>query len=291
MALDTSGEGMNTKCERPHRARLRDEGPNRNSFHCIFGPHAELFTRLCLVTLAVVAVSGCGTYKEELESAKQQIQLLTQETQSLKNNFARLEEEKNKLNEEMKILTEKDKVLRDQVAALEKAKASLAGELDTANKKMEATQREFESLKKQKKDLESEVEKLKKTPPPPPPLPKESERPSTGAPAISTPPQSVSSPQQTMSPCDALIQYMKKCQAIIRQFKAEERTQKLTQVKQEFAPRMQGAPEKALKAAENWVEEVIRVWDDPREDSAFIILSNKDVVLKSCNKTPEEAGF
>ncbi len=244
-----------------------------------------LAARLSLVCLAVIVMSGCGKQKQELENAKQQIDRLNAETKSLTESFANLGKEKARLQESMKLLSEKNDALEREVAALKRAKASVEKENATLKAGNEEARKELESLKKERDDLKRELETLKKS--------------AAASPAVSAQPeqkvtaaeQSAAKPPQATSPCAAVIHYMKKCEAIVRQYKGKERAKLLEQAKQESSPQMRGAPEKAIAAADRWVKEVARMWDKPREDSAFILLSNKDIVLKACHITPEQAGF
>jgi hypothetical protein len=255
------------------------------------GSRGVLFTRLGIVIIAVIALSGCGKLQQDLDTAKKQIETLTVETKGMAEKLAKLGEDRTRLNDEMKLLTEKNEVLRSQVAALEKAKAAVATELDTVKKSNEEALAEVESLKRQKADLTTEMETLKKLAAPPSAMPLEPKERVQETAALPDAEKGAPPAHAALTPCNALLQYMKESQAIVRRYKGEERSTRLGQLKHRLAQQMSEAPEKAVKAAENWVAEVIRVWDDPRDDSAFILLSNKGAVLEACHMTPEEAGF
>jgi|WetSurSiteA1Bulk_404760.scaffolds.fasta_scaffold174566_2 hypothetical protein len=94
-----------------------------------------------------------------------------------------------------------------------------------------------------------------------------------------------------LSPCDAVIAFMKASEAVVRQHKGQERTIALEQVKQQFAPKMKGAPEKATKAAENWVKQGSKFWDQSGGDGLFGLLQLRNNVLEACGKSPDAAGF
>lgn len=268
-----------------------DNGSFRRFRLLTFGNNRVPVMRLCIVVLAVVSLAGCGKFQEQLDTAKRQIEQLHAETKSLSERLAGLDQEKTRLSEQTKLLAEKNEVLRNQVAALEKAKTSLEKDLEAARKSNQATAAELQSVKTQKADLEREVEALKKSAGAAPALPAEPKEQASGAAMQAAPDKGASPAHAKASPCDALLRYMRRSQAIVRQYKGEERTKMLQQVKQELEPHMNGAPEKALAAAEKWVNEMVRVWDNPRSDSAYILLSNKAVVLDTCHITPEEAGF
>ncbi|HTY25160.1 MAG TPA: hypothetical protein VMC85_18660, partial [Desulfomonilaceae bacterium] len=62
-------------------------------------------SKLVLVCIAVILVSGCGRYKEELENAKQQVSNLTVENKKLTDLSASLNQEKGRLNDQIKELS------------------------------------------------------------------------------------------------------------------------------------------------------------------------------------------
>jgi hypothetical protein len=84
---------------------------------------------------------------------------------------------------------------------------------------------------------------------------------------------------------------MKASEGIVRQHKGTERTKLLEQVRQQYAPRMKGAPEKAIKAAENWVKEGSKFWDQSGGDGVFSLLQLRNTVLEACGKSPDAAGL
>ncbi|MFC1835179.1 hypothetical protein ACFL2Q_10640 [Thermodesulfobacteriota bacterium] len=93
------------------------------------------------------------------------------------------------------------------------------------------------------------------------------------------------------SPCDAVVQYMKKGRAIVQQARGEERDKLLAALKEEFGPKMEGAPAQARRQADAFLEVTRQAWEDRQSDSVFRILTTRNAALKACKKTPEEAGF
>lgn len=237
-----------------------------------------------MVSILLFMVSGCG-YKEEFENAKQQIEKQNSEVRRLTDQVARLDQEKTRLSDDSKILVEKNTQMQRELDGLIKAKAALSAENKEITTKISAADAEITSLKSEKDRLTKEVEKLEKrlaelAPPSPPP---------TTIPTEVGPP---SAKQQTdLSPCDQVVAFMKASEGVIRRQKGTERTKSLEQVKQQYAARMKGAPEKAIKAAEDWVKEAAKLWDKSSDDSTFRLLQLRNIVLEACEKSPGQAGF
>jgi hypothetical protein len=168
---------------------------------------------------------------------------------------------------------------------LSKAKVALTAENKEMRKKNSIAEEEIASLKREKAHLTQEVEEFKKreaalTPPPKSPAVVPAE----------VGPQSSKQPEG-QSPCDAVVAFMNACEEIVRQQKGTERTQSLERAKQQFAPRMKGAPDKAIRAAESWVKEGTKFWDKSSDDAVFRLLQLRNAVLEACGKSPSGVGF
>jgi outer membrane murein-binding lipoprotein Lpp len=242
-----------------------------------------LFCWALIVSILLLMVSGCG--KAELESAKQQIQKLSSEVERSTEEVARLNQEKSRLSDDSKVASDKNTRMQRDLDDLNKAKGALSAENKELLKKNKVAEDQIASLNSEKARLVQEIEELKKSgaqmaPPPTSPA---------GVPT-EVGPQSAKQPEEP-SPCDAVIAFMKASEAIVRQQKGTERTKSLEQVKQQFAPKMKGAPEKAIKAAENWVKEGSRFWDQHGGEGAFSLLQLRNTVLDACGKSPDAAGF
>jgi chromosome segregation ATPase len=168
---------------------------------------------------------------------------------------------------------------------LNKAKGALSAENKELLKKNKVSEDDIASLNSEKARLAKEIEELKKrvTQLAPPPA-------SPSAVPAEVGPQSAKQ-AEGLSPCDAVIAFMKASEAVVRQQKGTERAKSLEQVKQKFAPQMKGAPEKAIKAAENWVKEGSRFWDQHGGEGTFSLLQLRNTVLDTCGKSPDAAGF
>ncbi|MFH1117777.1 MAG: hypothetical protein V1792_27975 [Pseudomonadota bacterium] len=244
-----------------------------------------LCCRVLIVSISLLMVSGCGRYKEVIENAKQQIDKLNAQVERLTEETSRLNQDKSRLSDQLKTLSEKTERIQREFEDLNKTKASLAAENKEMRKKDSGSELEIASLKNEKTRLTQEVEELKKRLSQSAPPPESSEAtPSTAG--MGSP-----KPQEQLSPCDAVIAFIKASEAVVRQQRGTERTRLLEQVKQQFAPKMKGAPEKAIKAAEDWVKEGTKFWDKPDEDSTFRLLRLRNTVLQSCGRSPDEAGF
>lgn len=101
----------------------------------------------------------------------------------------------------------------------------------------------------------------------------------------------VAQAKEELSPCDAVIEFMKTSKGIIQQQKGKEGAKSLEQIKKQYAPRMQGAPAKAVKAAKDWVKEGTKSWDhvsalNIRERNRLL-----GVVQDACGKSSDSDGL
>ncbi|MCL5123519.1 MAG: hypothetical protein M1511_03270 [Deltaproteobacteria bacterium] len=245
----------------------------------------HVFYCALIVTVLLFMVSGCGRQKEELDSAKQQIEKLDSEIKKLTEEAARLNQEKDRRSDDLKTLSDRNTRIQGELDGLNKANAGLFAENKEIKKKNSLASEEIASLKREKDQLVGKIEELRKQRVDNGPQPK----------AYTAGPNEVgpesSKKLEELSPCDAVIAFMKASEAIVRQQKGAERTKSLEQVKQQFTPRMKGAPEKAIKAAEDWVKEGTKFWDKPSEGSTFRLLRLRNTVLEACGKSPKGAGF
>lgn len=248
-------------------------------------------TRLLLVCLVVALCFGCGRYKEELDSAKHHIDELNGEIRRLTEANATLDKEKSRLGDEIKALSNKTVGLEKDVAELKKSKASLEDENAKLQKRSGELQEQMNSLDRQKTELEVQVQGLKKGIAELTPTEKPSQIETPEKAPGQMPGQSVSKLSEKLSPCDAVIEFMKRSGEIVRQHKGEQRKKMLQQVKEELVARMKEAPPKAVKAAEAWVKELTTYWDKPHEKFVYNLLTKRNEALDACGKTPEEAGF
>ncbi len=246
---------------------------------------SHVFYWALIITVLLFMVSGCGRQKVELDSAKQQIEKLDSEIKKLTEDAARLNQEKGRLSDDLKTLSDKNTRIQGELDDLNKANATLFAENKEIKKKNSLASQEIASLKREKDQLAGETQELKKQLADKGPQPK-----FRAAGPDEMGPESAKQLEE-LSPCDAVIAFMKASEAIVRQQKGAERTKSLEQVKQQFTPGMKGAPEKAIKAAEDWVKEGAKFWDKTSEGSTFRLLRLRNTVLEACGKSPKGAGF
>ena len=164
-----------------------------------------------IVTILLFIVSGCGRYKEELESAKQQIEKLNSEVKRLTDEVARLKGES-------KAISDKNAQMQRELDALNKAKTALFDENQEMRKKDSLAREQIATLQREKAKLAQEVEQLKERPAdmaPPTPSPATM---STGVRPRST------KELEELSPCDAVIAFMNACEPIAKHPRVAERT-------------------------------------------------------------------
>ncbi len=176
------------------------------------------------------------------------------------------------------------------MAELKKSGKSLEEENGRLKKRNNELQDELTQLKRQKGDLERDIEELKKRATDAAQAGRSSQA-DIDATRERQVQEMVPKPLEGLDPCEAVLAFMKKSEAIVREHKGEQRTKLLEAVKQEYAPRMKGAPEKAVKSAEAWVNEVNRSWDKLHDNSVFSLINKRNEVIKACGKKPGEAGF
>jgi len=241
-----------------------------------------LFYWTILLGVLLLMISGCG--RKELEDAKQQINNLTAENQKLTELSASLNKDKTRLNEEIKTLSDKNARMQRDLDDSNKSKAALTDESKKLKDKITLMEEELARLNREKAQHAAEIEDCKKRLADSVPI----SRPSGKLPGeIGT----TGKTEEELSPCDAVIAFMKTSEQVVRQQKGNERTKSLEEVKTQYSPRMQGAPAKAVKAAEDWVKEGTRFWDKSPDDAVFRMLQLRNIVLDACGKSPDTTGF
>lgn len=241
-----------------------------------------LFCWTVLLSVLVLMISGCG--KKELENAKQQISSLTAENQKLTELSASLDKDKNRLNEQVKTLSDKNSRMQRDLDESNKSKAALTDDNKKLKDKITDMEQELARLNREKAAHAEEIEEYKKRLAESTPI----SRPSGKVPGEIGP---VGKTEEEVSPCDSVMAFMKASEQVIRQQKGKERTKSLEQVKAQYSPRMKGAPAKAVKAAEDWVKEGAKFWDQSPDDAVFRLLQLRNVVLDACGKSADAAGF
>jgi len=91
-------------------------------------------------------------------------------------------------------------------------------------------------------------------------------------------------PDASITPCEAMIHFLQKSEAAIRQYKGYERLQKIRVIRAQFFQLIEKAPREVREAAESWLEDLIRVQADPSDPSMNPFLSKRHRLLKACIK-------
>lgn len=248
-----------------------------------------MLTRLLFVCLALTVVSGCGRYKQELEDVKAQVDKLTAENKKCVEISAGLEKEKQKMSEDRQAVDAKTDILVKQLSELKRTNKALSDELGTVRKRESELSQELKKLRKEKSDLAERLEEMKSSG-------AGAERPgqpftagrTEGSPMAGT---DIAKAPENMTPCDACIAFMKATEQTVRRYGGAQRAEMLKKVKQEYQPRMKGAPEKAVKNADAWVDELSSTWDNPGDDMVFSLITKRNAVLDACEKNPTKSGF
>ena len=209
---------------------------------------------------------------------------MTAENQKLTELSASLDKDKNRLNEQVKTLSDKNSRIQRDLDESNKSKAALTDDNKKLKDKITAMEGELTSLKREKSKHAEEIEEYKKRLAESTPI----SRPSGNVPGEIGP---VGKTEEEVSPCDSVMAFMKASEQVVRQQKGKERTKSLEQVKAQYSPRMKGAPAKAVKAAEDWVKEGAKFWDQSPDDAVFRLLQLRNIVLDACGKSPDAAGF
>lgn len=277
MRHDDSIEGNGSRGLRLSRNDFLLFGRNHYSFHSFFR-WAVVF-----LLLPVILVSGCG-YKEDLEKARTRITQSDNENRELSNQIVGLKQENTKLNDqvaegkkEIETLGLKADKLKKDNTALEQRLTRLTADFDTCSLKNVQLTNELNTTKKEMDELRKRLSELD---------PVKSEKPVQPS---ATPSGEVATKE--LSPCDSLIEFMRKSEQIIRSNKGQERKKLLEQLKSEYSQKWKGAPKVAIESAQSWVREMSRSWDKHDENTVFLLIKYRNSVLKACGKDPERESF
>jgi len=238
---------------------------------------------IVLMCLSLAILTSCETDKKNLEKAKTEISDLTAKDQKLSDINGKLETEKSALTQEVAQLKDQNVAQVTELDQLKKSLSQLGQKNETLQKKADQINVEYAQLNKQRDELTAKIVELnKKATPNPDQVNK------FGGPDK----QAQLSKEVNLSPCDALIEYMRKSHAVVEGYKAEERKSKLDETRTTYAAKMTEAPAAGRKAAIEWVKELNRSWDRRQDDATTSRLARlKNAVLKACGKTAAEAGF
>jgi DNA repair exonuclease SbcCD ATPase subunit len=249
-----------------------------------------LATRVLVATLVVVVVSGCGRYKQDLDEAKQRIAHLTAENKRSSEIMAGLEKDKRRLTEERQAVDTKIHTLLKELGDLEKSKAALSEEISELRKSNGELLADVNSVRREKAGLSQQIEELKRRADSAgPSIHSAAPGPSEETPRTGAGPQAKKAPEN-ISPCEAVFAFMQASEQMVKSYKGGQRTDMLEKVKHEYAPRMKGAPEKAIRNAEEWVDELRRSWDKPGDNTVFNLLIRDRAAREACERKSSGVG-
>jgi chromosome segregation ATPase len=165
---------------------------------------------LIATCLFAIALAGCGTCKKDLEEAKAQISDLTGKNQKLSEGVQRLNTEKSDLARELADFKDRDAALSKELGQVKKSLSNLAEKNEELRKKRADIEAEVSKLKKENADLTSEIALLKKPTESalkPPSRPAKTTAELHAKPAADQPESLL---RAAGSPCDAVIEFMRR---------------------------------------------------------------------------------
>jgi chromosome segregation ATPase len=241
--------------------------------------------------LAALVLSGCGNLKKDLEKAKSTIKELTAKNQSLNGELTKLKAEVAKLSQMAARLEEENQKLKSGAEALKKDLSKRSEEADQWKKERKKLREEVSKLKSENDKLTKELGSLKE----------QSKSPLLSATKLPAASNSTGVGQHSqkaelnlpreLAPCDAVIAYIRAAANIARDYKGDQRTKLMEDLKAKYDSKLGEAPSAAQKAAETYTKEIVKAWDGTDEDAIFRVLKYRNAVLKACDKTPKESGM
>ncbi len=150
--------------------------------------------------LSLAILTSCETDKKNLEKAKTEISDLTAKNQKLSDINGKLETEKSALTQEVAQLKDQNVAQVTELDQLKKNLSQLGQKNETLQKKADQINVEAAQLKKQKDELTAKIVELNKKATPNPDHVNKFGEPDK---------QAQPSKEVNLSPCDALIEYMR----------------------------------------------------------------------------------
>ena len=244
-----------------------------------------IFSWLCAVffLIPVLLTSGCVS-KEDLEKAESKLSKVTTENKELSDQIAGLQQEKTRLTDESAQGKKEIKDFKVEIDKLKLMNTAIEKRSQKLGEDFETSKQENVKLTTDLKSATKEIEELKK---------RIADLPAKGPeqPFQQVSAQPVVKPNENLTPCDAVLEFMRASAQVVRSSKGDERNKALNKLKTDYAEKWSGAPKKAIDSAQAWVKELSRSWDKHNEDTVLQLLKHKKSVLKACGKDDSEAGF
>lgn len=212
---------------------------------------------------------------------------------SLQVRLAELEAGKQYLSEEIKKLQLENTKLKHELANAKKELADLSThtqkvrQLNSALRNdAQALRSAFERLKADHEKLLIENIELKKEL-------KERGRPATVASVVgprkqqgrSSEKHPPNNEERRGTACDAIVQLIQRCEAVMKNYRGDERRQKLRTLRAQFLDLTKSAPTDATQALDAWLADLSRLSTDPLDAAMFPLFVRKNAILKACTRT------
>lgn len=257
---------------------------------------AILLTVLAFST--AIFTTGCGDLKAELEATKGKIAELSSKNNDLSEQVAKLSKEIKAAKDELARVTKGNESISSEIDKLKGMKSEFASQISRMKKESKDVKDQTEKLKGETSQLSKELELLTKrvsevseskpsSPLPTEGVPPTGSRPKEFLPETSgekaqSPGSQVKKSREMESPCNALVEYVRRGNRLIKKYKGKERDALLAKLNRDFAERMKTAPDKARKAAVGYLKQVSSWWDGKDQDRTYRILQYKNEILESC---------
>lgn len=238
-------------------------------------------SRRCLCTAALIIVATvAGCYSGDKQTSPQV-------------RIAELDATKQYLSDEVKKLQTENARLKQELALTKKELADLSVHTDKVRQLNSAMLNDTQALRSTLEKLKAEHEKLvienielKKEL-------AERGKPTTVASAVGPrkgPPVSSQKMQpaveeKSSTPCDAIVQLVQRCEAVVRNYKGDEQRQKLRTLRAQFRELTKSAPADAAESLNSWLADLSRLSTDPLDAAMFPLFVRKNAILKACVKT------
>ncbi len=266
-----------------------------------------IFIRVVFICSLVITIGGCGDLKERLEGAETEVIKLTNENTVLKQKMESLESKIQRTTDEINQLESQCADLRSASEKLKAKNKKILAKYVNLEKSREKLKTELEDSKERNKELNETIEALRlkiSAPESEEIRPKDQEMESTttapqerseetysqAGDQTKTEPKEIAQ-DESPTPCDMVINFMKSSSRAIRDLKGDERAKELERIAADYDPKMEGAPQEAIDAAKKWVINVSKTWDKGSSEGIFRTLDLRNKALKACGISPENAGF
>jgi chromosome segregation ATPase len=267
-------------------------------------PISNIIVIVC-VCVPFIIIGGCGSLKEEMASVKEKVRTLAKENSELEKRLESLEAALENAEARVKDLKDEAQKIKALSEDLQLDNEELMGEKEKLLQSYKELQEKLADLKKENQEQKQKIKTLQSrksssdsatsqiTTSSPTDLQSRLKETQKGAQQPEAPEKkaAASREHESATPCDMVIEYMKKSGALIKELRGEARKTALKELLAEYKPKMEKAPKKAVNAAIKWVKAVDETWDKATSESVFGALNMRNKALEACAAAPEEHGF